>query len=147
MFTYIRNAKYYETDQMGIIHHSNYVRWMEEARIAFMNNAGYPFRIVEEKGIVSPVVNVSVNYRKPVLFDDNVEIRVDIVKYDGVLLELSYEFYNQTRCEICTTATSRHCFTKAGKIISIKKELPEIHEKVSKYRVALSSQGTFASNP
>lgn len=42
--TYTHQAQYYETDQMGIIHHSNYIRWMEEARIAYMDEMGFPIR-------------------------------------------------------------------------------------------------------
>ena len=51
MFTYKRKAQYHETDQMGIIHHSNYVRWMEEARIAFMESLGFGYDKVESLGI------------------------------------------------------------------------------------------------
>ena len=42
IMNYIHQAQYYETDQMGIIHHSNYIRWMEEARIAYMDELGFP---------------------------------------------------------------------------------------------------------
>ena len=55
---YIHQAQYYETDQMGIIHHSNYIRWMEEARIAYMDELGFPYKKVEEAGIISPVLSV-----------------------------------------------------------------------------------------
>ena len=53
---YIHQAQYYETDQMGIIHHSNYIRWMEEARIAYMDQMAFPYKAVEEAGIISPVL-------------------------------------------------------------------------------------------
>ena len=49
---YERNAKYYETDQMGIIHHSNYIRWFEEARVDAMEQAGIPYDKMEEMGII-----------------------------------------------------------------------------------------------
>ena len=58
MFTYIRKTHYHETDQMGFIHHSNYVKWMEEARVAFMDEIGLSYRSLEEGGIVSPVTGV-----------------------------------------------------------------------------------------
>lgn len=41
---YVHQAQYYETDQMGIIHHSNYIRWMEEARIAYMDEVDFPYK-------------------------------------------------------------------------------------------------------
>lgn len=102
MGVYRRKAQYHETDQMGIIHHSNYVKWMEEARIDFMKELGFGYGEVEKRGIVSPVAGVSVSYKKPVLFDDVVGISVSVKKYSGVVLELAYEFFNVTRNEVCT---------------------------------------------
>lgn len=83
---------------------------------------------VEKRGIVSPVAGVSVSYKKPVLFDDEVEITVSVKKYNGAVLELEYEFYNATRNESCTAASSKHCFTKDGKLVSLKREIPELDE-------------------
>ena len=83
-YTYFRRAQYHETDQMGIIHHSNYVKWMEEARINCMDEMGFSYRKVEELGIISPVVDISVSYKKQVSFDDEIEIRVSVKKYNGV---------------------------------------------------------------
>ena len=125
-YTYYRKAQYHETDQMGIIHHSNYVKWMEEARIGYMNQMGFSYKRVEEMGIISPVVEISVAYKKQVSFDDEIQISVSIKKYNGISLEFNYQFLNITKNEICTTAYSRHCFLKNGKLISVKKEVPEL---------------------
>lgn len=125
-YTYYRKAQYHETDQMGIIHHSNYVKWMEEARISYMNQMGFSYKRVEEVGIISPVVEISVAYKKQVSFDDEIQISVSIKKYNGISLEFNYQFFNITKNEICTTAYSRHCFLKNGKLISVKKEVPEL---------------------
>lgn len=125
-YTYYRKAQYHETDQMGIIHHSNYVKWMEEARIGYMNQMEFSYKRVEEMGIISPVVEISVAYKKQVSFDDEIQISVSIKKYNGISLEFNYQFFNITKNEICTTAYSRHCFLKNGKLISVKKEVPEL---------------------
>lgn len=125
-YTYYRKAQYHETDQMGIIHHSNYVKWMEEARIGYMNQMGFSYKRVEEMGIISPVVEISVAYKKQVSFDDEIQISVSIKQYNGISLEFNYQFFNITKNEICTTAYSRHCFLKNGKLISVKKEVPEL---------------------
>ena len=58
MENYIHRVNYYETDKMGITHHSNYVRWMEEARMDFLSSIGYGMRRLESDGITSPVVSV-----------------------------------------------------------------------------------------
>ena len=130
-YTYYRKAQYHETDQMGIIHHSNYVKWMEEARIGYMSRMGFSYKKVEELGVISPVVEISVAYRKQVFFDDEIRIRVGIKQYTGISLEFNYEFFNTTRNEICTVAYSRHCFLKDGKLIALKKELPELNRIIT----------------
>ena len=132
MFTYLRKAHYHETDQMGLIHHSNYVKWMEEARIAFMDELGLSYRSLEEIGIASPVTGINVDYKKPVHFDDEIEIRVSVGKYTGVKLEVKYSMYDLTADELAAEATSSHCFIKDGRIISLKRDKPELDEMIRK---------------
>ena len=129
-YTYYRKAQYHETDQMGIIHHSNYVKWMEEARISYMDQMGFSYRKVEELGVISPVVNISVSYKKQVSFDNEIQIRVSVKKYNSISLEFNYEFFNASKNEICTIASSRHCFRKEGKLISLKKEIPDLDRAI-----------------
>lgn len=133
MYLYKRKAQYHETDQMGIIHHSNYVKWMEEARVAFLDYVGLGYGKVEKLGIVSPVVGISLEYKKQVYFGDEVEIRVEVQKYNGVVMEFHYEFYNLTRGEICTNAASRHGFLRDNKIVSLRRELPELDRLMTAY--------------
>ena len=63
MFSYDWVVQYYETDRMGITHHSNYIRFMEEARVDFLKNIGWGYDKLEEDGVVSPVVSVNCNYK------------------------------------------------------------------------------------
>ncbi len=130
MYTYIRRAYYHETDQMGIIHHSNYLKWMEEARVRFMDLLGHGYAKMEKLGIVSPVASLRIEYKSPVEFDDEVHIRLGVKKYTGAALEVTYEFYNETKGEICTAAESRHCFIKDGRIISLRRTYPEMDAKL-----------------
>lgn len=124
---YIRNAKYYETDQMRIIHHSNYIRWMEEARIDYFGQIGISCGKLEEMGIIIPVVSVSCQYRNMVHFDEDVIIEVKVEKYTGVKLDLSYTITNAVTGELCTTGTSSHCFlNNEYRVVWLKKEYPEI---------------------
>ena len=71
--------------------------------------------------------------KKQVSFDDEIEIRVSVKKYNGVSLEFDYTFFNRTKNEICTTAFSRHCFLKDGRLISVKKELPALDERIREF--------------
>lgn len=126
MYTYKRKAHYHETDKMGIIHHSNYIKWMEEARVGFMDAMGLGYVRMEQMGIASPVVSLSVEYKDPVAFDDEVHIRLSVLKYSAAVLEVGYEFYNTATGKICTKASSRHCFIKDNKPISLKRAYPEL---------------------
>jgi acyl-CoA thioester hydrolase len=78
MFTYVKKAQYHETDQMGIIHHANYVKWMEEARLAYLEELGLGYQKVENEKIFSPVISVVVQYKSPVHFADEVEIKMSV---------------------------------------------------------------------
>ena len=130
-YTYYRKAQYHETDQMGIIHHSNYVKWMEEARIGYMSRMGFSYKKVEELGVISPVVEISVAYRKQVFI--SARIKKFIIKFQrnsSILLNANAnpDFIIE---ENCTTAYSRHCFLKDGKLIALKKELPELNRIIT----------------
>ncbi len=127
---YMHRAKYYETDQMGIIHHSNYIRWMEEARMDAMSQFGISYNNMEKNGIISPVVSVSCQYKSMVHFDDIVQIQVSVTKYNGVRLDLAYEITDNSTGELRTKGTSTHCFLdKAGHVISLKHDFPDIDQR------------------
>lgn len=126
MNSYEYQAQYYETDQMGIIHHSNYVRWMESARIRRMSQIGIDYKGMEEKGIISPVLEISCQYKSMVRFGDTVLIEPVIEKYNGITLELSYRITDKESGELRMIGRSKHCFLDSnGKIVSLKKSYPE----------------------
>ena len=77
-FTFERKINYYETDRMGIVHHSNYIRYMEEARCAWLENIGIPFTLLEENGITIPVLGVNVTYKHHVTFGETIIIKIFI---------------------------------------------------------------------
>lgn len=125
---YVKQAQYYETDQMGVIHHSNYIRWFEEARVDFLNQAGAGYREMEAAGIMSPVLSVSCQYKSMVRFGERVEIRIGITGYNGIKLNLCYEVRDAASGEIRCTGESSHCFLgRDGKPISLKRSCPEYH--------------------
>ena len=130
MFVYTRTAHYHETDQMGVVHHANYPKWMEEARVAFLDELGVSYGAMESAGVFSPVVHLSIDYKRPARFDDEVEVQLAIAKYTGVRLEVGYTFFNRTRNELCATAASAHCFVKDGRVVSLQRALPAAHERL-----------------
>ena len=125
---YEHYVQYYETDRMGITHHSNYIRWMEEARVDFLRQIGWDYARLESEGIFSPVVSVSCKYKHSTTFSDMVSILVKIEEYTGIKLKLKYEISNSEGKIVCE-GSSEHCFVNSNeKIIQLKKEFPKFHE-------------------
>ena len=135
MEPYIIKARYYETDQMGIIHHANYIRWMEEARIDLMNQMGYPYRRFEEMGYLSPVLHAECEYKKSVKFDDEVKIVVSLQEFSRLKFTLKYEIYNLSQDGVLSAVGStRHCFlnSKTGLPVLMDKEMKEFYDIMEK---------------
>ena len=127
MNRYQHKVQYYETDRMGIVHHSNYVRWMEEARMDFFRQIGCGYEELEAQGIISPVTSVECKYKVTTTFADLIEIDVQVAEFKGVKLKLRYEMKRDA--EVVCEGISEHCFLDGdGKIISLKKAYPAVYE-------------------
>ena len=119
-----RKVQYYETDMMGVVHHANYIHWMEEARIDFMDRIGFPYKRMEAGGVLSPVKSLQVSYLKPCTFGDEVEIAVGVRDFNGVVITLSYEM--RVGGETVFRGTSEHVFLdREGRFVRMKKAMPE----------------------
>lgn len=127
MTNYERKAHYHETDQMGVIHHANYLKWMEEARTDFLDQLGLTYANIEKLGVISPVTGISIDYKTPVLYNEIVYFNIKIKEYNGVKMTIEYEIRKKANDNLCVIATSKHCFLKDNKIISMKRELPDYH--------------------
>ena len=125
---YEHKAQYYEPDKMGIIHHSNYIRYFEEARIDFMSQGGLRYEKMEEEGIMSPVIGIECTYKKSLTFGDTALIYPYVKEFNGIKLTIGYKITNKATGELCCTGESRHCFLKNGKPISLKKEAPKFYD-------------------
>ena len=128
MIPYLHTAQYYETDRMGIVHHSNFIRWMEEARMDFLRQQGIRYSDLEASGLISPIFEIKCRYRRMVRFEDTVAIVVRVEKYTGVKLVLSYTMTNEESGEVCAEGESTSCFVDPeGNPLSLKKEYPGLH--------------------
>lgn len=120
-------VQYYETDRMGVTHHSNYIRWMEEARIDFLAKIGWPYEKLEEEGIISPVVSVDCKYIGTTTFMNKVDIDVFVKEFKGVKLKLQYVMKNEDDKVVCE-AHSEHCFLNSkGMPVRLNKEYPDFY--------------------
>ena len=126
---YERKINYYETDAMKIVHHSNYIRFLEEARILSMDKMGLPYHKMEEEGIMVPVLGVNCTYKHPAKFNEIIEIDVKIKEYTSVKLTMEYIITNKNSGLVCLIGETKHCFTDMNmKPISLKKAKPHMHE-------------------
>lgn len=132
MYSYKHKINYYETDKMGITHHSNYIRFMEEARTDFLCCQGFDYAKLEEMGIISPVVSVECKYKATSTYPDVLEIFVTVEEVKAAKIRFKY-IMKKADGTICIEAYSEHCFiTQDGKIARLKKDFPEFFEAMQK---------------
>jgi acyl-CoA thioester hydrolase len=110
-------VRYAETDQMGRAHHSNYIVWMEMARIDLLRKYGLDYDRLEAEGYLLPVAGVNVEYHKPAFFDEGLEIHSSITEKPKAKIPIEYKIYNKKR-ELVASASSLHVFMQPdGKAI------------------------------
>lgn len=132
-FIYERKVAYYETDQMGIVHHSNYIRWMEEARLALLDAQSLSYAEMERIGLLIPVLSVSCNYKLPFRYGETFKIQIYPKFFNGVKCIFGYNMYGEDG-SLRNTADSSHCFTDVNiKPVMLKKSHPAIYEPLKKW--------------
>lgn len=129
-FVFERKINYYETDKMGVVHHSNYIRYMEEARCSWLESIEMPFSLLEENGITIPVLGVNCDYKYHVTFDDTIIINLFIKEYSGVRMTVGYDIKDKESKKTVLVGETKHCFTnKELKPINLKKYKKEFSDK------------------
>ena len=129
-FVFERKINYYETDKMGIVHHSNYIRFLEEARCKMLEAYDMPYSIFEENGIMIPVLGVSCSFKHHVTFDDVIVIKPYVKDFNGVRLTMGYMVTDKKNSNVVFTAETKHCFTDSTlKPIRLQNQMPELYEK------------------
>lgn len=131
---YERKVFYYETDKMNVVHHSNYIRMLEEARIDFLEKTGMPFEDIEKFGVMVPVLSAECHYISPLVFDEKFAVYQKIEKFNGVRLEISYRIVSRDSGKLCAVGKTSHCFTDMNmKPIRTKGKYPEIYSVFNEY--------------
>ena len=122
-YVYERKINYYETDRMSVVHHSNYIRFLEEARCGWLEYLGIPFSKLEESGITIPVLEVNCEYKHHITFEDTILIKPYIKEYNGVRMTVGYEVKEKNTGKEVILAETKHCFTnKDLRPINLKKQ-------------------------
>ena len=146
-YIYERKINYYETDKMGVVHHSNYIRFLEEARCYFLEYLNFSYSEFEKLGVGIPVTNVDVSYKTPVTYNDTICIKVYIKNYTGVRLTVGYDVTDKKTGLTVITAETKHCFTSSDlRPVNLKKYSEEFHTKYTNLVKEYTSQKTLLKN-
>lgn len=130
-YIYKRKANYYETDQMGIVHHSNHIRYFEEARLSFMKSIDCDAARMEQDGIIIPNVDAYAKYITPVRFQDEMEIEVKLAKFTGVIMRYEYTVRLAKSGETASVGHTEHCFVNDKfKPMSLRRKFPEYFDRL-----------------
>ena len=132
MEPYRHKVKYYDCDPMGVVHHSNYVRFMEEARVEMMDRLGFGYERMEADGVISPVLSLTCKFLRPAHFQEVVEISVRLSSSTAMKVSFAYEM--RVEGNVVMTAESTHCFLENGRPVSLEKRFPEFFAVLSELR-------------
>lgn len=115
------NVRFYETDMMGIAHHSNHFRWFEMARIEFLRKIGVTLWDMMNEDIVFPIINVSCNYKEPANFDDELHIETYLVKMTRAQMVFRYRMRRASDGALLATGETKNAFMSklTGKIVRL----------------------------
>ena len=102
-------VRYAETDQMGVVYHGNFAQYFEVARVEWLRSLGVSYRQMELEGVMLPVVNLNINYRKPAYYDEELTIRTRLVEKPTAKIIFEYEVRNENG-ELISDATSTLVF-------------------------------------
>jgi acyl-CoA thioester hydrolase len=126
-------VRYAETDQMGVVYHTNYLVWMEIGRTAFIEELGFNYAGLEKDGYLSPVLDIQATYKKPVRYGEKAIINTWVEEYDGIRTTYGYEILKENG-EVAVTGMTKHACVKKDSFrpVSFKKTFPKWHEAYEK---------------
>ena len=99
-------VEYHHTDQMGIVHHSNYVKFFEVARTEWLRAMGLTYAEMERRGVMMPIVEVNVKYRQPAYYDELISVTASVDELPMARMVFNYEIHGADGREIATGSTT-----------------------------------------
>ncbi|NJY62209.1 acyl-CoA thioesterase [Salinimicrobium sp. CDJ15-81-2] len=121
MKSHLTNVKvrYAETDQMGVVYHGNYAQYLEIARIDWLAAIGISYKKMEEEGVMLPVYELKLRFKKSAKFDDDLQIEIKLKGKPGVRIQFEYQIFNQ-HDELLTEAETTLIFMDIARNKPIK---------------------------
>ncbi|WP_342400323.1 thioesterase family protein [Weizmannia sp. FSL W8-0676] len=126
-------VRYAETDQMGVVYHANYLIWMEVGRTKLIEDLGFRYADMEKDGILSPVIDIQISYKKPARYGETVTVKTWVDAYDGLRVKYGYEIYTETG-DLAVAASSTHVCVKKDSFrpVSFRRLYPKWHKAYEK---------------
>lgn len=114
--TTLYRVKFFDTDTMGVVHHSNYIRWFETGRVEFLRTLGIDLNEMMNDGILFPIIEVGAKFHAPAHFDDELEIETTAEALTKAKMKFNYVIRRRGEEKILAEGTSTNVFTNDGKI-------------------------------
>ena len=112
----LHRVKFYDTDVMGVVHHSNYIRWFETGRVEFLRALGIDLNEMMSDGVLFPIVEIGAKFHAPAKFDDELEIETTGEALTKAKMKFNYAIRRRGEEKILAEGTSTNVFTSGGKI-------------------------------
>lgn len=124
-------VRYAETDQMGIVYHSNYYIWFDMGRTEFLRSLGFDYSKMEKGGIMLPILETHCIYKKPARYDDLITVKTSLQGFKGVRVTFKYEVYNENGEHLSSGLTVQAVVNREMHPVNLKKVMPEVYEKLA----------------
>jgi acyl-CoA thioester hydrolase len=123
--------RYVETDQMGIVHHSVYAIWYEQARTEYFNSIGIRYDEIEKSGIITPLIELNCNYKKPAYYNQEIYIKTKLIELTPATFTVEYNIYDKDE-ELINIGVTKLVWADAKnfKITNLKRRNFEMYKKL-----------------
>ncbi len=122
--TIFLRVRYVECDPMGYLHHSNYLPYFEMGRTELLRQMGVTYRDLEDRGFIFVVARITVNFKRPIRYDDELELVTRIQRQTRARIDHAYELYNrQSRLLLTTAESTIACVNRKGEPTAIPEDL------------------------
>jgi acyl-CoA thioester hydrolase len=121
---YLVRVGYADVDKMGFVHHSRYLVYLESARTELLRTTGISYREWEERGILLPLTECSLQYRQPGRYDDELSVKTEIIECTRLRISFQYRVEALASRTLIATGITRHVFmSPEGRPIRASAEL------------------------
>jgi len=124
MFRYSRRVQFYETDAQGVVHHSNYFRYLEEARGEFLRREGLPYSSMRKMGYEVVLLKAECEYKKALYYDDTFVIELEVEELSRYFFSFRYKIFKEK--ETVAEALTKHCILKGGRLVSVPEDFKRL---------------------